>query len=125
MLALCNLARKNDKTKYEVDIDRLKDEHKEHLENAKRDGYDEGRKEGHEKGYEAGKIDATRDFRLEFADFLNDEASRIRGQVDVVDKLDLPEITTPIPPPSLPRPVLKVSLPYPSGSGEPYNPPMR
>jgi hypothetical protein len=60
---------------------------------------------------------------LEFADFLNDEASRIRGQVEEVDKQDLPEISGTIPLPSPPKKIVaEIMLPSPGGSGERFNP---
>jgi hypothetical protein len=123
LVALAELSRKNDKAEYERDIEKLKEDHQINLERARKEGYDDGEKAGHEKGYEAGKIDATRDFRLEFADFLNDEASRIRGQVEEVDKQDLPEISGTIPLPSPPKKIVaEIMLPSPGGSGERFNP---
>lgn len=132
-VALTTLARKNDKIEYEAKLDSLTDKHEEALERARKEAYSEGEKEGHEKGYEVGKVDATRGFRLEFADFLIDEASRIRGQVEDVDRMDLPPITTDaIPLPKTARPLLSFEmepnhLPSPHASGLDYytRPPLR
>ncbi len=115
-LAATQLSLDNMRLDFRGQIEMMEKDHAEDKVAAFRDGQAAGERAGHAKGYEAGKIDSTRDFRLEFADFLTEQAARLRDEVEDVDKQDLP----PIPLPNRPKAV--PIMPPPSGSGWTHNP---